>query len=174
MLPSTCGGHCMSNISKAYYNSPIGIIEIKGTEEGILSILFEEEIENNEETAYVSEVVKDCLKQLDEYFNGKLKEFNVNYIFEGTDFQKKVWNALTSIPFGRTASYKDIAEAVGSPKAVRAVGSTNSKNLVSIIVPCHRVIGVNGKLTGYAGGLWRKEWLLNHEKKYSSTNEENL
>ncbi|GLC29891.1 methylated-DNA--[protein]-cysteine S-methyltransferase [Clostridium omnivorum] len=164
----------MNNISKAYYNSPIGIIEIKGTEEGILSILFEEEIENNEGTVYVSEVVKDCLKQLDEYFTGRRKEFNVNYIFEGTDFQKKVWNALTSIPFGRTATYKDIAEAVGSPKAVRAVGSTNSKNLVSIIVPCHRVIGTNGKLTGYAGGLWRKEWLLNHEKKYSSSNEDNL
>lgn len=174
MLLSTCGGHCMSNISKAYYNSPIGIIEIKGTEEGILSILFEEEIENNEETDYVSEAVKDCIKQLDEYFTGRRKEFNVNYIFEGTDFQKKVWNALTSIPYGKTASYKDIAEAVESPKAVRAVGSTNSKNLVSIIVPCHRVIGANGKLTGYAGGLWRKEWLLNHEKKYSSSNEENL
>lgn len=154
----------MNNICKAYYNSPIGTIEISGTEEGVLSILF---VEKTEETGYVSEAVQDCLEQLDEYFTGSRKDFDVKFILEGTDFQKKVWKALTSIPYGKTAAYKDIAEAVGSPKAVRAVGSTNSKNPISIIVPCHRVIGANGTLTGYAGGLWRKEWLLNHEKKYS-------
>lgn len=165
MLSSIYGGRYMNNICKAYYNSPIGIVEVKGTEEAILSILF---VEKSEEVDYVPEVVKECLKQLDEYFNGKRKEFSVNYIFEGTEFQKKVWTALTNIPFGETASYKDIAEAVGNVKAVRAVGSTNGKNLISIIVPCHRVIGANGTLTGYAGGLWRKEWLLDHERNITA------
>jgi methylated-DNA-[protein]-cysteine S-methyltransferase len=151
------------NIYKAYYESPIGIIEVSGSEEGIISIIFVDNIIDENE---YPESIKECIDQLDEYFQGKRKNFEIKLIVEGTDFQKKVWRELTSIPYGKTASYKDIAREIGNEKAVRAVGSTNGKNPVSIIVPCHRVIGANGKLTGYAGGLWRKEWLLQHEEKY--------
>lgn len=148
---------------KAYYDSPLGIIEIIGTEEGISSLIFVESKKDEEE---YPDCIKNCLEQLDEYFKGKRKEFNVKLMAEGTEFQKNVWNKLRNIPYGKTASYKDIAREIGNEKAVRAVGSTNGKNPISIIVPCHRVIGINGKLTGYAGGLWRKEWLLDHEAKY--------
>jgi methylated-DNA-[protein]-cysteine S-methyltransferase len=155
----------MDGLKKIYYQSPIGMIEIAGTEGGIYSILFEDEFKD---VAYMEEedipkVLHDCYNQLYEYFKGIRKEFSLPFLIEGTDFQKKVWKALTTIPFGKTATYKDIAERIGNEKAVRAVGMTNSKNLISIIIPCHRVIGANGKLTGYAGGLWRKKWLLEHE-----------
>lgn len=153
----------MSKVYKTYYNSPIGIIEIKATEEGITSIIFVEEEGQRDETP----ILRDCCAQLDEYFEGKRKNFDLNIVMEGTDFQRRVWNALRTVEYGRTASYKDIAEQIGNVKAVRAVGMTNSKNPISIVVPCHRVIGSNGKLTGYAGGLWRKEWLLNHEKSFN-------
>lgn len=147
------------------YDSPIGIIEIMGTKSHVTAVLFAErehrEHVQNEETP---EILKICYKQLDEYFNGKRQQFTVPYFFEGTSFQNNVWQALTTVPFGKTASYKEIAQQIGNEKAVRAVGMTNSKNQISIIVPCHRVIGANGKLTGYAGGVWRKQWLLEHEK----------
>ena len=157
----TCGGQYMNKIYKAYYDSPLGIIEIKGTEQGILAISFDEEGLVQE----VPAVLEECYEQLGEYFKGQRKEFALNLIFEGTDFQKKVWLELTKVPFGNTASYKDIAEGIGNVKAMRAVGNANSKNPFSIVVPCHRVIGANGNLVGYAGGLWRKKWLLNHENK---------
>lgn len=150
---------------KLDYHSPIGIIEIVGTEKYITSILFaEREQVEYKQVEQLPEVLTTCYRELDEYFYGKRKEFTVAYYFEGTDFQNRVWQALTTVPFGETASYKDIAQQIGNEKAVRAVGMTNSKNELSIIVPCHRVIGTNGKLTGYAGGVWRKEWLLKHEK----------
>ena len=114
-------------------------------------------------------VLKKCVKELDEYFAGKRKHFSVRLERRGTDFQKKVWTALEKIPFGKTCSYEDIAIAVGSPKAVRAVGLANGKNPHWIVVPCHRVIGKNKQLTGYAGGLDRKKWLLEHEQKASIT-----
>ncbi|MBC9786055.1 methylated-DNA--[protein]-cysteine S-methyltransferase [Heliobacterium chlorum] len=122
--------------------------------------------------ASVPECLTACLQQLDEYFRGTRKDFNVKLNPQGTQFQKQVWRKLPDIPYGKTASYKDIAEAVGNPKAVRAVGGANSQNPISIIVPCHRIIGSNGKLTGYAGGLWRKEWLLAHEQKVHTSPEE--
>ncbi len=103
--------------------------------------------------------------QLCEYIAGKRKTFDVPYKFYGTEFQKKVWNALCDIPYGETRSYKDIAVAVGNPKASRAIGLANNKNPITVIVPCHRVIGSSGKLVGYAGGLEMKEFLLNMEKK---------
>lgn len=150
------------------YQSPIGVIEITATNQYITAVLFAEReqivFEKNESTP---EVLKCCYEQLDEYFKGERQQFTVPYLHEGTVFQNQVWQALTTVPFGTTASYKEIAEVIGNVKAVRAVGMTNSKNQISIIVPCHRVIGKNGKLTGYAGGLWRKEWLLKHEKKDS-------
>lgn len=148
------------------YKSPIGILEIIGTDQAISSILFveREEMENKvqEETP---QVLKDCLVQLDEYFKGELHEFTFPYVMNGTIFQQSVWNALKSISYAKTGSYKDIAISIGNEKAIRAVGSANGRNKLTIVVPCHRIIGTNGKLTGYAGGLWRKEWLLQHEQK---------
>lgn len=149
------------------YASPLGIIEIKGNEEGIFSVLFVErqQVEFYQQ-ADTFAILVNCFTQLDEYFKGERLEFSVPFIIEGTAFQQSVWQALTTVPYGKTASYKEIAILVGNEKAVRAVGTTNSKNLISIIVPCHRIIGANGKLTGYAGGLWRKEWLLEHEQNH--------
>lgn len=149
------------------YASPLGIIEIKGNEEGIFSVLFVErqQVEFFQQ-ADTFAILVNCFTQLDEYFKGERLEFSVPFIREGTAFQQSVWQALTTVPYGKTASYKEIAILVGNEKAVRAVGTTNSKNLISIIVPCHRIIGANGKLTGYAGGLWRKEWLLEHEQNH--------
>lgn len=149
------------------YASPLGIIEIKGNEEGIFSVLFVErqQVEFFQQ-ADTFAILVNCFTQLDEYFKGERLEFSVPFIIEGTAFQQSVWQALTTVPYGKTASYKEIAILVGNEKAVRAVGTTNSKNLISIIVPCHRIIGANGKLTGYAGGLWRKEWLLEHEQNH--------
>jgi AraC family transcriptional regulator, regulatory protein of adaptative response / methylated-DNA-[protein]-cysteine methyltransferase len=105
--------------------------------------------------------------ELNEYFRGTRKEFTVPLLFTGTDFQKKVWNELLRIGFGTTRSYKEQAVALKSPESVRAVANANGMNKISIIVPCHRVIGEDGHLTGYGGGLWRKKWLLDHEKKFS-------
>ncbi|MEI2402013.1 methylated-DNA--[protein]-cysteine S-methyltransferase [Niallia taxi] len=150
------------------YQSPIGLVEITGTEEGVYSVLFTERdilqyplLENTPKSLI------DCYQQLDLYFKGELETFTFAYIVEGTDFQKNVWNTLPSISYGNTGSYKDIAAAIGNEKAVRAVGSTNGKNKLCIVLPCHRIIGSNGSLTGYAGGLWRKEWLLEHENKHA-------
>lgn len=153
-------------VYKLDYASPIGIIEITGTNRHITAVLFteREQIEYKQEES-TPEVLKQCHMQLDEYFKGKRQQFTVPYIVEGTIFQKQVWQALATVQFGETASYKDIAIQIRNEKAVRAVGMTNSKNQISMIVPCHRIIGANGKLTGYAGGIWRKEWLLKHENE---------
>lgn len=145
---------------KAYYKSDIGTIEITGDEDGITALDF---IEQEPPYSEVHQCLADCVKQLDEYFRKGRKEFSLNLKVQGTEFQKKVWGELLKIPYGTTASYTDIAKAVGNEKSVRAVGSTNGRNKIAIIIPCHRVIGKDGSLTGYAGGLWRKEWLLKHE-----------
>ncbi|ATP42260.1 cysteine methyltransferase [Solibacillus sp. R5-41] len=147
-------------------SSPLGMVEITSTENAITAVLFVDREETiHEQTSETPTVLKDCYEQLIQYFNGERTKFTVPYEMYGTDFQKSVWTALTTVPFAKTESYKDIAIKVGNEKAVRAVGTTNGKNPISIIVPCHRIIGANGKLTGYAGGLWRKEWLLMHEQK---------
>ncbi len=160
----------MSNLYKLDYDSPIGVIEILGTDETICSIMFSEKntVENSKQVD-TPKTLDECFVQLDQYFKGERLEFTFPYVVEGTDFQKKVWTALTRIPFAETGSYRDIAVSIGSEKAVRAVGSANGKNKLSIAIPCHRIIGSNGKLTGYAGGLWRKEWLLQHEKSIMTT-----
>ncbi|GGE64013.1 methylated-DNA--[protein]-cysteine S-methyltransferase [Priestia taiwanensis] len=154
------------------YLSPVGMIEITGTEDAICSIMFSEreEIEHRVQENTPS-VVQDCYHQLIEYFNGARKVFTFPIWNAGTPFQKNVWSALTSISFGETATYKEIAVAIGNEKSIRAVGNANGKNKLNIVVPCHRIIGSNGKLTGYGGGLWRKEWLLQHENVL--TNKEN-
>lgn len=106
-----------------------------------------------------------CVEQLIQYFNGQRRVFELPLNQEGTAFQKDVWSILSQIPFGKTISYLDLARKTGDPKATRAVANANGRNNIAIIVPCHRVIGSNRELTGYAGGLWRKKWLLDHEMK---------
>ncbi|MBU5486342.1 methylated-DNA--[protein]-cysteine S-methyltransferase [Clostridium sp. MSJ-11] len=146
-----------------YYKSPIGLIEIGCDEKNILKLNF---VDSKLELEKKNDLLVLCLEELDEYFLGKRKTFSVPCAFNGTEFQKSVWIALTKIPYGDTCTYKDIAINIGNPKAVRAVGGANNKNKISIILPCHRVIGSNGNLIGYGGELWRKEWLLEHEKNY--------
>lgn len=151
---------------KLDYNSPIGVMELVGTEQVIQSILFVERADiSTTPKLELPEVMVRCQSELDEYFRGERTTFTFPIEQTGTPFQCEVWNSLTTIPYGETASYRDLAEQVSRPKAVRAVGSTNGRNRLSIVVPCHRVIGSNGALTGYAGGLWRKEWLLRHEQR---------
>lgn len=148
-------------------NSPVGVLAIEGTEKAITAVQFLNGTEIKEPLRDDSpDVMKACVRQLEEYFQGKREVFDLTYELNGTTFQTNVWQALTTIPFGETASYKDIAVIIGNEKAVRAVGSANGKNKISIIIPCHRIIGTNGKLTGYAGGMERKGWLLAHERKF--------
>lgn len=148
----------------AYIQSELGPIRISGTEEGISEVHFmDESIKTYKKPP---ECLKDCVKQLEEYFQGKRTTFSLKLLLEGTSFQKKVWKQLSKIPFGSTASYRDIARAIGKREAVRAVGGANGKNRIAIIIPCHRIIGSSGALVGYGGGLWRKGWLLSHEKRF--------
>ena len=157
----------------AYYHSPIGTISIKSNDKIIEEVLFvntlrgpgvnKDDIEFN--TDY-SSPIKDCIQQLDEYFAGKRNQFELPVSHPGTAFQKNVWNELLQIPYGRTISYLELSKRIGNVKAIRAVGTTNGKNKICIIVPCHRVIGSNGDLVGYGGDLWRKKWLLEHEAKF--------
>ena len=151
-------------LSTAFQQTPIGWLKISGSEAGIAEITFLEEAPT--ETEITSPVPPDlisCHHQLTEYFNGQRKSFDLELKPNGTDFQQKVWEHLKQIPFGKTYSYLDIALNLGEKTYTRAVGSANGKNPLAIVVPCHRVIGANGTLTGYAGGLWRKKWLLQFE-----------
>jgi methylated-DNA-[protein]-cysteine S-methyltransferase len=146
----------------SYYTSPIGLIEISSADRDLISVLF---VEAETKAICTNAVIEECKKQLDEYFHGDRKDFSLPYQLLGTDFQKATWNKLKSIEYGRTMSYAELAEKLKSPKGARAVGSINGKNSLLIILPCHRIIGQDGSLTGYAGGLWRKKWLLEHERK---------
>jgi methylated-DNA-[protein]-cysteine S-methyltransferase len=146
--------------------SPVGLIEISGDDEFVNSVLFVES-KSKEETSGTSDVVKECRQQLSEYFEGKRKEFELSLSQAGTDFQQRVWGQLMTIRYGKTISYMQMAKALGDPKCIRAAGTANGKNQLSIIVPCHRVVGSNGTLVGYAGGLNRKRWLLELEAKMS-------
>lgn len=149
----------MNNIF--FYETEIGIIGIRENNKSITDIFFSkvDTNDNVEET----DLIKECCKQLKEYFEGNRRKFDLPLEARGTEFQKKVWNELLKIPYGETKSYKDIAIAIGNEKACRAIGMANNKNHIPIIIPCHRVIGSNGKLVGYAGGLNVKEKLLNIE-----------
>lgn len=147
------------------YVSPIGVLEIVGTGTAIRSILFVERDEICYEADEMTpDVLNTCYLEIDEYFNGRRHAFTFPYEVEGTVFQQDVWQALVMIPYAKTTSYRELAMTLGRDRAVRAVGSANGRNRLSIVIPCHRVIGSNGTLTGYAGGLWRKEWLLRHEQ----------
>jgi len=147
-----------------YIETPLGYAKIIGDQDGITSVSI---VDTNEDTSEsIPESLLDCVSQLKAYFNNKLKTFDLKLNHEGTDFQKKVRNQLSKIPYGKTISYLDLAKQLGDAKTIRAAASANGKNPLWIIVPCHRVIGTDGSLTGYAGGLHRKQWLLNHESEY--------
>jgi len=148
------------NLESACIQSPVGILEISGSTSGIRSIMF---INENIEPTEIPACLQDCVSQLNEYFEGTRKHFDIVIDPVGTEFQLKAWKQLQTIPFGKTISYLDLARLTGSETNTRAVGNANGKNKINIVVPCHRVIGSNGKLTGYGGGLWRKEILLKHE-----------
>ena len=148
---------------KFYYKSPIGILEIELKNDTIQRLRVIESCSKiSERTGYFAEVVK----QLDEYFAGKRTKFELNISPRGTEFQKKVWAELLKIPYGKTKSYQEIAEAVGKPNAQRAVGSACNKNPILLIIPCHRVVSKSGKLTGFACGVDRKEQLLKLEANH--------
>ncbi len=144
----------------AFIESPLGITKVVGDENGIteISVLSQGEI-----TAEIPLSLRQCVSQLREYFDGQRHDFQFKLNPQGTDFQRKVWQQLLEIPFGKTMSYLDLSKKLGDVKAIRAVASANGRNPLWIVVPCHRVIGSDGSLTGYAGGLWRKKWLLEHE-----------
>ena len=144
-----------------YIRTPVGVAEITGDENGVSTIHVLESEKSISET--IPGVLTDAVSQLQEYFSHHRKEFTFKMNPQGSEFQKSVWKLLLAIPFGKTVSYMDITKKLGDVKAIRAVASANGKNPLWIVVPCHRVIGSNGSLTGYAGGLWRKKWLLEHE-----------
>lgn len=144
--------------------TPIGYAKVVGNEDGIASVSILDTNEDMSES--IPESLLDCVTQLKAYFNNELKTFDLKLNPEGTEFQKKVWKQLEKIPYGKTISYLDLAKQLGDAKTIRAAASANGKNPLWIIIPCHRVIGTDGSLTGYAGGLYRKQWLLNHESEH--------
>ena len=145
-----------------YINSPLGITKIMGDDNGI-AVISVSDVGTNEVSKKIPETLKEAVYQLQEYFEGKRIDFDLKLNPQGTEFQQKVWKALLEIPHGKTISYMDQTKKLGDIKAIRAVASANGKNPLWIVVPCHRVIGTNGSLTGYAGEIWRKKWLLEHE-----------
>jgi methylated-DNA-[protein]-cysteine S-methyltransferase len=151
-----------------FIKTPLGIAKIVGDEEGIsiISILSEGEL-----SITIPNELHEAVSQLQDYFSGKRNYFSFKLNPKGTDFQQKVWQELLKIPFGKTISYLDLAKKLGDAKVIRAAASANGKNPLWIVVPCHRVVGTDGSLTGYAGGLWRKKWLLEHE---NPTNQQSL
>ena len=147
-----------------YYKTPIGTAEIIGDENGIQSIsVLDDDISTLSSTNDIPKVLQNCVTQLDEYFKGERVDFDLKLNPKGTDFQKTVWEELLNIPYGKTRTYLEQTKHIGDPKAIRAVASANGRNPIWIVIPCHRVIGSDGSLTGYAGGVWRKKWLLDHE-----------
>ncbi|MEO8933177.1 MAG: methylated-DNA--[protein]-cysteine S-methyltransferase [Xanthomarina sp.] len=141
--------------------TPLGVAKITGDDAGISSIIILDSNENISDI--IPECLQDCVYQLNEYFEGSRKHFDLHLNPDGTNFQIQVWNALTTIPYGKTVSYLEISKQLDHVKAIRAVANANGKNPLWIVIPCHRVIGSDGSLTGYAGGLHRKKWLLEHE-----------
>lgn len=156
------------SVTTTYYHSPVGILKISGTEQYISEISFHDTSQKAEgNKKHITPMLINCVEQLIQYFNGEKRKFDFPLNQPSTSFQQDVWNHLLTIPFGRTISYMDLAKMTGNTKATRAVANANGKNNIAIVIPCHRVIGSNRELTGYAGGLWRKKWLLEHEAKYA-------
>ena len=151
-----------------FYSTSIGKIGIAENGEAITNLYFGGEKTPQDVEVKETALIREAATQLNDYLAGKRKVFEVPVALKGTSFQQTVWKALTAIPYGETRSYKEIAESIGQPKACRAVGMANNKNPIAVLVPCHRVIGTNGKLVGYAGGLDIKEKLLGMEKRYAN------
>ena len=156
----------MGELHYTYYESPLGLQKIGGTEHYIGEVTF---VDNPDQLTHgepgITEIMHQCTEQLIEFFHGSRRNFELPVHQEGTDFQKRVWGELLEIPYGKTISYMDLAKRLGDPNVIRAAASTNGKNNIAIIVPCHRVIGSDRSLVGYAGGMWRKKWLLQLEFK---------
>lgn len=149
---------------RAYHQTPVGVLLIESTADAINTVSFFTG-ERNEET--ITPVIEQCIRELDEYFYEGRKFFDIELDPIGSSFQKKVWAELLNIPYGKTLSYEELAIQIGDIKSIRAVGLANGQNPIAVIIPCHRVIGKNGELTGYAGGLEIKTWLLQHEGAFS-------
>ena len=154
----------MHPMQRAFLKTPIGYIEVTGSANGIRTLAF---IDFRVRPQNVPSALRPCVNQLEDYFHGKLRSFDLKLDLKGSAFQLRVWNELIQIPFGLTISYIELAQRIGNINAFRAVGGANSHNPISIIVPCHRVIGYNGRLVGYRGGLKRKKWLLEHEHAFA-------
>ncbi len=150
----------------AYLQTSIGLAKFEGDEKGLASIKV---LDENKPNGIIPEVLVEAVSQFQEYFEGRRQHFDLKLNPSGTDFQKNVWKLLQEIPYGKTVSYLELSKKLGDPKAIRAVASANGKNPLWIVVPCHRVIGSNGDLVGYAGGLHRKKWLLEHESPVKQT-----
>jgi methylated-DNA-[protein]-cysteine S-methyltransferase len=156
----------MSLTNITYYHSPVGLLKISGTADYISEISFHDTSQKAEgNKKHIPPLLINCVEQLIQYFNGQRRVFELPLNQTGTAFQQDVWGILTQIPFGKTISYLELARKTGDTKATRAVANANGKNNIAIIVPCHRVIGSDKTLVGYAGGLWRKKWLLELEAK---------
>ncbi len=158
-----------------YYDSPIGILKLSAEQEFITELTFLHTAKTGDQQELPAEIslpqsaqLKECVSQLNDYFSGQSLHFNFLVRQSGTEFQQKVWAGLQTIEPGKTLSYMQLSKNLGDVKAIRAVGTANGRNKIAIVVPCHRVIGAKGELVGYAGDLWRKKWLLNHEAKYSN------
>jgi methylated-DNA-[protein]-cysteine S-methyltransferase len=150
-------------MNTAYYKTPFGWLRLRASDDAVTEINFVSESGPSDEHP----VLQLCREQLDEYFMGARRHFDFPMHQDGTEFQQRVWNELVQVPFGRTISYMQLSKRIGDPKAVRAVGLANGRNNLAIVVPCHRVIGSNSSLTGYAGGLAAKQWLLAHEARFA-------
>lgn len=158
----------MEELSSIYYQSPLGLLRISGTATYISEIHFIDNIEKPPPDHYKKKhypIVIQCVEQLIQYFQGQRRIFEFPIDQQGTEFQKRVWNELMGIPFGKTISYLELSRRLGDTKVIRAAASANGKNNIVIVVPCHRVIGSKNDLVGYGGGIWRKRWLLEHEAK---------
>ena len=150
-------------IYSTFFESALGTIQVSCDDEHVTSVKFLDSPEGL--VMQDHPLLNKTVQQLTDYFSGKRMEFELPLLQQGSEFQQKIWHLLLQIPFGKTLSYKQLTAQFGDMKAIRAVASANGKNDLAIVVPCHRVIGSNGSLTGYAGGLWRKKWLLQHEAK---------
>lgn len=156
----------MPETHTTYYHSPVGLLKITGTNDYISEVTFHDTSQKAEgNKKHIPPMLINCVEQLIQYFNGQRRVFELPLNQTGTPFQQDVWSILTQIPFGKTISYLELARKTGDTKATRAVANANGKNNIAIIVPCHRVIGSDKTLVGYAGGLWRKKWLLELEAK---------
>ena len=158
-------------IYTTYFSSPAGLLRLKGTDEFVTELFFCDETEAAHQanaSQEISPVLRQCMQELNEYFEGERKEFTVPVNQPGTTFQQAVWQQLLAIPYGTTISYLELSRRMGNVKAIRAAAASNGKNKIAVIVPCHRVIGSNRAMTGYAGGISRKIWLLQHEATFSN------